>query len=131
MKLYSILHNPNLKNEDEAWVLYDLGFSYVAAILQTFWAFFHNLWLVTFSSLAFIMALHHLEASGIISSQYCLLMRILIAIYIGFSANDWHVAKLEKSGFVLKDVIAADNKEKALLKFHKKMYKASQTTGEI
>jgi hypothetical protein len=126
MNIYSILHNPKAGYEEDAWMAFAHRFSFSAAMFQVAWAFFYGLWLVMGLSLSFLLIVNYLQNNYILGSLACLLLRLLMAVYIGFCAEDWQVKKLMKSGYVLEDVVAAENKDKAFLKFYKKQYKACQ-----
>lgn len=123
MKFYSILYNSEVKKEEDALLIYSDGFSCSAAIFQSIWAFFHGLWLVMLLSTSFLAALLYLEKLGVFNTTECLYMKLLLGLYMGFCAKDWHISSLQKRGYVLADVIAADNENKALLKFYEKQYK--------
>lgn len=126
MKFYSILYNDKISKEEEAWVAYDDGFSIIAFLCSVVWAFFHNLWMVVGVLIAILISLTQLEIMGVINFFEANVIKSLIAIYVGLEAKSWYIDKLQKSGYVLQDVIMANSSKEALLKFYTKSHEINE-----
>jgi len=120
MKFYSILHNDKITKEEEAWVACSEGFSIPAFAFSIIWSFYRNLWVVVASLLAILLSLNYLEGLQLINHADATIAKLLISLYVGFEANNWYVSKLQKSGYILHDVILAESPDQALLKFYNK-----------
>lgn len=123
MKFYSILYNDKITREEDAWVVCSDNFSIVAFAFSAIWSFYRNLWIVTASLIALILTLNYIENLHIIGHNDSIAFKLLISLYVGLEANNWYMNKLQKSGYVLQDVVLAESPDQALLKFYSKSTK--------
>ncbi len=94
------------------------GFSLWAAVLQVFWALYHRMWLCSaalfFASMVFLA----LENNAILNESAMTVLRLGFFILVGYSANDWLRASMDKKGYEIFDVVYAKNLDEAKQRFY-------------
>jgi len=124
MKIFSIWqkYNDNLNEEnislDEHYIFLEDKFSWSAAIFTGLWALYNKnyLFAIITLSLNIIMGIVFKNHLALYSASSALIM-----LLYGLFAYDIMVFKLTKSSYIMTDIIAASNEEKAKYKFFKKI----------
>lgn len=117
MKVYSILKNPNAENDLDSWYIYSGGFSFTAMIFSFLWLILHNLWDKIIIVLSVATGLQLFISHFFSSLDQVKIIPFLIMLYVGFEAKDWYLSKLVRKGYIIKDIVSANSKEEAFLKF--------------
>ncbi|MBT4770502.1 MAG: DUF2628 domain-containing protein [Rhodospirillaceae bacterium] len=104
------------------------GFVWVAAIFGPAWALWHGLWrhaLMLAVGWGLLMVLFAgLEVADNVQNLVALAYMVLI----GFQAHDWQRGELVRQGYVFLGVVAAPDRELALLRFMEEA--RSEATGK-
>lgn len=85
------------------------GFSWWAFLLQPLWAIYHRLWLAT----ALIVLLN--IAAALMTDWLALggsggfWLNVVVALVIGWEANDWRRRTLKRQGYALRNIVAGDD----------------------
>ncbi|RTK92790.1 MAG: hypothetical protein EKK61_02520 [Rickettsiales bacterium] len=111
MNIYCV-YKDSSKNQDELLIVKQ-GFSIWAAIFNAAWAIYHKMWL-----LVIITCVVGVIAFPLEKLQLYYIFDIAILFVFGFFADDFRNYYIHKKGFVLSDIIAADNEEEAELKYY-------------
>jgi hypothetical protein len=93
------------------------GFCWPAAIFSVFWALAHRLWWTAFGLLVAAAALEVLVALAGLDQTTRLAVFAGYAAIVGFFANDWRRAALERDGWRFAGVIAAPGEDAALRRY--------------
>ena len=117
MNIYTVYTKPNDPNALENAIFIKEGFSWFAAILHFFWAFYHRMWLVGAVLLAIEITLTSLQLRGYVQMETIESIKIGILLLIGANFNDLYRKNLEQKGYVFQDVISGKNEEEARCKY--------------
>ena len=117
MRIYSVhIRRGGLDLERDV-VLVKEGFSWPAAIFGTTWALWYGLW-GTAAAMFLLEGGLFAAARGFgIGWGSAVFLMVGTVTVIGFVANDLYRASLERRGFVLRDTVAAPNRETAEHRF--------------
>jgi hypothetical protein len=106
-KIYTVYK----KEGEDLPILVPEGFSLWAFIfpINIFWAINRKCWLFLALVIATEVATTLLTGNGIISKEYFAAFRVPIYIGLGAFANDFHRVSLERRGYKMVNIIAADS----------------------
>jgi hypothetical protein len=117
MRLYTVHVRRHGLDPDRDLVLVKEGFSWPAFFFSAFWALWHRLWL---AALAILAANAALALAVVLTSPDPvteIALSVGLAAIVGTVANDFYRRKLDKRGFLLAGVVAADDADAALRRF--------------
>ena len=122
MKTYTIYSKENASLEEGIQYIRE-GFNWKAAVFNILWLLYNRLWLMAFVYYFTIHMILELNQSYILSSGAALLSMLLVAVMLGFSANDLIINRFVKRGYRLTDIIIAKSLDEAQFKFIKRVHK--------
>lgn len=105
------------------------GFNWAALFFSILWAIGHGMWLGALAmaaALALIVGLP--EIYGLDGASRAVLI-IGYALFCGFNGNDWRRLGLKESGWELVSVIAARDRDHALLRFARLLGRGKETAA--
>jgi hypothetical protein len=115
MRTYTIHHRAGANGDDV--VVIKEGFSWGAFIFNFLWALWHRLWLAFLVLLVVMLAID--AAADLLGLNQALasVIGLAVSLWVGFSANDWRRRALERRGYELGAVVAAQDGDAALRRF--------------
>ena len=113
MNIYCV-YKDSRKNKDELLIVKQ-GFSIWASVFNIAWAIYHRMWWVVMIFLIFGLIAFPLE-----KLQLYYIFDFAILFIFGFFAENMRDHYIVKKGFILSDIIAANNEEEAELKYYYK-----------
>lgn len=116
MKIFQIFQ----KNENHP-IFIEESFSFKALVFQALWLVYYRLWRFVFIVLAINIFLIILQKFSLCSVRTAFLMQFLFSIIIASFAKSWYKQDLIKQGYLLKNLVAANNIEEAKLKYYELM----------
>lgn len=116
MKIFQIFQ----RNNDNP-VFIEESFSYKALIFQVFWLIYYRLWRPIFIVLTVNIFLIILQKFFFFSAQKLFYIQLIISIIIASFAKSWYKQNLIGQGYLLKNLVAANNIEEAKLKYYELM----------
>ena len=114
MNIYAIYTNPN--REDTPLIPIKAGFSFIAAILNFFWALYHRMWRVVFILLIINILVFIFQTNNIATSIIPVIHIATMAIF-GFFTTELREYDIQRKGYQLQDIIYAPSELEAELKF--------------
>lgn len=105
MKIYTVHVRPD---ERQVPVFVKEGFNIWAFLFTGLWTLYQRLWIPTAIIVMINIALATLMKEHILSEFGAVAVQIGFNFLIGFHANDWLRTRLQKTGYILADVAAAD-----------------------
>lgn len=108
-KIYSVYLKKDSANPLETAIFLEDGFNLYAFFFGALWALYHRVWILFLVLLLFGGTIEYLlmsELPGMNEATY-MALQFAIAIWVGYEANDWRGAALEKKAYVLYEIIAA------------------------
>lgn len=118
MKIYTVYVNKSCADYLENARFIKEGFSLWAAVFHVFWAIFNRMWLCAAALIVVNICFFVLEKYGIMSANTLAILQTAFFFILGFEANDWKRADLEKKGWQQLDIIAAKNEQEAQARFY-------------
>jgi uncharacterized membrane protein YeiB len=116
VQVYTV-HRPPIAARNAEPLLLREGFNCAAALFTVFWALSHRLWWTALGLLVAAAALQvGLDALGADEATALAFMPGYMAI-VGFFANDWRRAALDRDGWRFDGVIAASGMDAALRRY--------------
>jgi hypothetical protein len=112
--IYMVHVSPDKGRSDPDPVLLKDGFSFFAFVFTGLWALWHRMWLVAaliFCGGGLLEVVLALSGS---TDELRLIVRLAFCTIVGFGANDWLSAFLEKQGYDLAGVVSAPRPDAAL-----------------
>lgn len=116
-KIYTVYVCPEAEEPLETMVLIPDSFSIWAFLFHALWALYHQLWRVFFTLFFVIGSVSALGMQGVISPEAAEVLRLGIAIWLGFEASDLWGAALERKGYVVYDIVAASDESQGRQRF--------------
>ena len=113
MRVYTLHHPTGADVLREEPVLVKEGFNWPAALFTGLWALWAGLWLHALFILGIYGGLQFALILVGADPAVQLAASAGVSAIIGFCANDWRRAKLERRGFRLQGVVAAADKDDA------------------
>jgi len=113
MRIYSIHYRAG----DQDVVVVKEGFSWGAFLFTALWALWHRLWLTFLALLVLLLALDAAADLLGLSEAIASVIGLAVSVWIGYSANDWRRRGLERRGYVLSAVVAAQDGDAALRRY--------------
>jgi len=113
MNIYAIYINHEQKNNN--FIVVEESFSWTAALLSVFWALYHRMWLPV--AIAILM---NIIVAAINIQELTLALKLIIMLIFGFFAADIRENHLKRNNYRLEDIIVANSKIEAELKFLKR-----------
>jgi len=117
MKIYTVYAQETDPHPMENMLLIKEGFSWQAAFLGFFLAFYRKMWIPGFILLAVNLFLSILQMNDYISAGIIQPLRVGFMIFVGCNFNDWYRYDLEKRGYSYCGVVAGKDVELACSKF--------------
>lgn len=120
--IFTIYTNPSDRDEIENTEVVPEGFSWLAFIFPIIFLLYKKCWILAISWLALTtfaqyiileVELNKLPYTIILFNAVTFLARILL----GFHIYDYIRFKLERKGYILQDIIAEDNRNRALQRY--------------
>ena len=112
MQVYTVHHPPFPAYGSEP-VLVPEGFCWPAALFSVLWALWHRLWWTACGLLVVAAALEAALAFSGLDATTELAVALGYAAVVGFHANDWRRAALERAGWRFAAVVAAADEDAA------------------
>ncbi len=113
MRTYTIHSRPG---ERDAVVVKE-GFSWGAFLFTVLWALWHRLWLTFLALFVILLAIDAAADLLGLGEAITSIIGLAVSVWIGFSANDWRRRGLERRGYVLSAVVAAQDGDAALRRY--------------
>jgi len=110
MNIYAIYINSTQKNNN--FIVIEEGFSWIAALLSIFWALYHKMWLVVA-----IVIIANIIITTINIEELTLAFKLVLMLIFGVCASDIKENYLKRNNYLLEDIIVANSKIEAELKF--------------
>jgi hypothetical protein len=85
------------------------GFNLAAFIFAAFWTLYQRLWLPSMFVVAFNLFIIFLASQPWLSPATLTVLDMGLHMVVGFMANDWLRAGMQKRGYVFADITAADS----------------------
>ena len=117
IRIYYIFINPKSQDILKDIRLTPRKFFFSAFIFGVFWVLYNKLWQAAIILIGLLYVLLKVLYFGIIDPVTYQVIYFSILIYLGFDASNLQYSKLEKQGFVLKQIMLATSPEKAEMKF--------------
>jgi Protein of unknown function (DUF2628) len=114
MNIYAIYTDP--EREDTNFIPMRKGFSFIAAILNFFWALYHKMWSVVFILLMINMLVFVLQINNTATGAIPVIHFATMAIF-GFFTTELREYYLQKKGYHLEDIVLAPSELEAEVKF--------------
>jgi hypothetical protein len=121
MKIYTIYAKESDSHPMENMILIKEGFSWRAAILHLFWAFYNKMWAIGGILLAVNLLFSVLEKQGYIPSGVVQSMQVGVMLFVGCNFNDWYRQYLEKQGYSFCGVVGGKDVDDASSKYMSEM----------
>lgn len=120
MKVFTVYSAPEDILERTKYV--QDGFCYSACMFNIFWFFYHKIWVQAVVFTLLFIGLAQLFNIGFISISQNIILTFIIMLYIGMTAKEYYGKNLERSGYIVADVIAAHDIDEAEYKYISKIY---------
>ncbi|AFB31922.1 MULTISPECIES: DUF2628 domain-containing protein [spotted fever group] len=116
MNIYAIyINSTNSTQKNNNFIVIEEGFSWIAALLSIFWALYHKMWLVVA-----ITVIAHIIVTAINIEELKFIFKIVLILGFGFFASDIRENYLKRNNYRLEDIIIANSRIEAELKFLKR-----------
>jgi hypothetical protein len=109
MKIYTVHIKTDVVRSSEKPTFVREGFNVFAFFFTVLWALSKRLWLPAIGILAAFVFIITLGVQHYISSTSVGILQLMIQVIVGFHANDWYRAALEKRGFITTDITTGDS----------------------
>ncbi|MFO0388577.1 MAG: DUF2628 domain-containing protein [Alphaproteobacteria bacterium] len=124
-KIYTVHVNPDLPQAYEKPVFVREGFNLYALIFMFMWALYHRLWLHAVALIAIQSGLMYLDKENVLSPMTIGPLYLAFQILIGFHANDWLRAKLQRKGYITADITTGESLLRAEQRFFERHFAAA------
>lgn len=121
LKLYTVFSKTDASGELEDVRFVRDGFSFLAFLLNVFWALYHRLWWLAAVCLGVLVGTELLVRSGWLSVFSVGVIQVGAFIIVGMWANDCLRASLKKRGYDDEDVVSGETKIRAQQRFFDRM----------
>jgi hypothetical protein len=85
------------------------GFNFLAFVVPLPYALYKRLWMPALAMLAFNVLLVFMMRHQVLGAPSISALDLGFRIIVGFQANDWVRVYLQKAGYILSDISAADS----------------------
>ena len=109
MKIYTVHVKPEDVGSRFKPVFIKEGFNGTAFIFTLFWAFYQRLWGVALALIVITGILLMLLKAQFLTHTSVTAIHLGVHFIVGFHANDWIRSRLNRKGYILSDVTAADS----------------------
>ncbi len=113
-KIYSVYVKKDSKNPLDTAVFVKQGFSLWAFLFTSVWALFNRLWF------AFVLLLIFSAMFAINEGIEFTMASFMLNIWFGFEANNFKARRLERTGYIIYDVVTGIDKLAAQARFYDK-----------
>jgi len=117
VRIFTVHLAPGGADADSQPVLIREGFSLWAFVFGVFWALYHRCWIAAAGILAAELALSAALLWAEAGSDIGALSQIGLSVLIGFHANDWRRAALQRAGWRTEAIVAGANADAALVRW--------------
>lgn len=125
MKLYTVHVRPNVAAAQEKPIFLREGFNWMAFFFTGFWALYHRLWWQTIAIVAFNIVVISLGENRVLAMESTNVIQLGLHVLVGYFANDWVRARLQRRGYVMSDITAADSLLRAEQRYFERYLTAS------
>ena len=115
MRTYTVHYRPGATETDIAVV--KEGFSWGAFLFTALWALWHRLWLGFVALAVVLLAIDAAMELLALNEAIASIVGFVLSLLIGFGANDWRRRALERRGYVMGAVVAAQDADAALRRY--------------
>lgn len=119
-RFYAVYVKKDSKNSFDDTIIIKQGFNFYAFIFSTFWALYNRIWWL-FLALALIEGLVFYKTN--LNPETVTITRLImltLQMWLGFEANDIKGKNLERKGYILLDVVSAQDETEANRRFFDK-----------
>lgn len=113
MRVYTLHHPAGADVLREAPVLVKEGFNWPAALFTGLWALWSGMWLIALLLFGAAAGLHAAMDFAGAGEPVQIAAGIGFSLIVGYCANDWWRARLERRGYRLQGIVAAPDKDSA------------------
>ncbi len=124
LKIYTVHLQPDVLPGQQRPVFVREGFNIFAFLFTGLWTLYQRLWLKTLFLVAFNVAVVWLDQQHLISSTGIGIVQFGVQILVGFQGQDWVRARLDRQGYVMADVAAADSMLRAEQRYFERVVAA-------
>lgn len=99
------------------------GFSPLAFIFTFFWALYYKIWWLVAFCFLFQVTKQFMLEYNVLNEHTDFIIATAYMAFIGFQAQDWYAADVERKGYTLIGIVMAGNLEEAQQRFFDKYIK--------
>lgn len=125
LRIYTVHIRPRDPKAHEHPVFVHEGFNFFAFALTALWALYYRLWLPALGVFIVNATLLYLRQEQYASEFALYTLQFGFQAAIGFHANDWRRAYLEKRGYVLADITASESQARAEQRYFERYLSAA------
>ena len=108
-RIFTTHLNPGIKDAEDRVMMVEEGFSWLALLFTFFWLICNRLWLEALGYLVLLGLIQYgVEVYGL-SPAVVMVGQLFLAVLLGFSAFDLKRAALERRGYRMSGVVAAES----------------------
>lgn len=108
MNIYTVHVKPESGLQQKPFFVRE-GFNMMAFVFAAFWLLYQRLWLPAMIVVACNLCIIFLAANPFLSASSLAVLDMGLHAVVGYMANDWLRAGLQKRGYVFADITAADS----------------------
>lgn len=125
VKIYTVHVKPQDKGVHHKPVFVKEGFNFAAFVLPLLWALYKRLWIPAVLIGLFDLAFIALMTQQILAQSSLNALDLTFRVLVGYQANDWLRACLNRQGYVMSDISAADSLLRAEQRYFERYLAAS------
>ncbi len=125
MKIYTVHVKPGVAHAQDKPIFLREGFNWMAFVFIGFWALYHRLWWQALAIVAFNIFIISLGEQHALSIESVNAIQLGLHVLVGYLANDWLRAKLQRRGYAMSDITAADSLLRAEQRYFERYLAAS------
>lgn len=130
-RVYNVYVKPTLAKPYEQPVFVEEGFNFKAFLFTAVWTLYHRLWWASIAIGACNALFLLLVQNGTVSETGQVILQFGLALLVGYQANDWHAARLERRGYVLADIVTGDSLLRAEQRFFDRYFAANASVVAV
>jgi hypothetical protein len=109
MRMYAVYVKPGAAHGEVRPVLIKESFNIIAFLFGFFWAIAFRLWWPLAFIIAFNIAVIGISQMHLLTQPSIAIIQLAFQVLVGLHAADWRQSKLRAQGYVLQDMVAAEN----------------------
>ncbi len=122
IRVYTVHVNPAQANAYEAAEFVEEGFNWKAFLFGALWALYHRLWQPALYVVVVNMLIAQLLTGGMITHTGGVVLQLGVQMLVGFYANDWRRARLQRRNYLTADIVAGDSLLRAEQRFFERYF---------